>query len=57
MDKVKIPNAISNQERILVVDDDVFILDTLQNGLTSSGYRCETAINTATALELISKTI
>jgi len=56
MDKVKIPNAISNQERILVVDDDVFILDTLQNGLTSSGYQCETAINAATALELISKT-
>jgi len=56
MDELPIPNEKSKQERILVVDDDAFILDTLQTGLISSGYQCEAAIDAATALGLIGKT-
>jgi two-component system, cell cycle response regulator len=55
MVKLKIPTVISNQGRILIVDDDIFLLDTLKNGLSLRGYVCETAIDSATALELLSK--
>jgi diguanylate cyclase (GGDEF)-like protein len=55
MDKVKLPNATANQGHILVVDDDVFLLDTLRNGLSLRAYQCETAANAASALELISQ--
>ncbi len=55
MDKLATPDTITGQGRILLVDDDVFLLDTLRNGLSLKGYQCETAMNAMTALELISK--
>ena len=55
MDKLAMPDTITGQGRILLVDDDVFLLDTLRNGLSLKGYQCETAMNAMTALELISK--
>jgi len=51
----KLADTITGQGRILLVDDDVFLLDTLRNGLSLRGYQCETAVNAMTALELISK--
>jgi len=55
MDRVVMPNTITSQGRILVVDDDVSLLETMRNGLSLKGYQCETAKNATTALELISK--
>jgi hypothetical protein len=34
MDELEIPNENLSQERILVVDDDISLLDTLKNDLT-----------------------
>jgi DNA-binding NtrC family response regulator len=48
----------SNQTRmlrLLVVDDDQPLLDTLKNGLLLHGYQCETTASAASALELIEK--
>jgi two-component system, cell cycle response regulator len=55
MGNSRLPGAISNQERVLVVDDDALLLDTLQQGLSLRGYLCETAIDAATALRHINK--
>jgi two-component system, cell cycle response regulator len=41
---------------IIVVDDDVALLNMLKNSLSLEGYRCETALSAASALELINKT-
>jgi two-component system cell cycle response regulator len=56
MDKVKIPHAITNRGRILIVDDDVLLLDMLREGLSLESYQCETAVNATSALELINQT-
>jgi len=53
MDKVNTPNTIANQGHILVVDDDVFLLDTLRNGLSLRGYQCKVAMSATIALELL----
>ena len=55
MDTLQLPYVISNQGRVLVVDDDPFLLDTLQQGLSLRGYLCETAIDATTALGRLSK--
>jgi len=55
MDRVAMLNTITGQGRILVVDDDVSLLETMRDGLSLKGYQCETAENAITALELISK--
>jgi diguanylate cyclase (GGDEF)-like protein len=55
MDDIRPLQVIANQQRILVVDDDSLILETLREGLSSRGYLCETAVDATTALEVISK--
>ncbi len=40
---------------ILIVDDDKSLLDIFKTHLLSEGYRCETAANVESALELINK--
>jgi len=51
----RLPYVISNQEHVLVVDDDALLLNTLQKGLSFNGYLCETAIDSSAALRLIGK--
>ncbi|MHC4183446.1 MAG: GGDEF domain-containing protein [Planctomycetota bacterium] len=41
---------------IIIIDDDIDLLNMIEEGLLSQGYRCETAINATSALELIKKT-
>ena len=41
---------------VIIIDDDVSVLNMIETGLLSRGYRCETATNAETAFELISKT-
>jgi two-component system, cell cycle response regulator len=48
-------DAASNQHRILVVDDDTAILETLREGLSLRGYLCETAVDAVNALKIIDK--
>jgi diguanylate cyclase (GGDEF)-like protein len=48
-------NKEPKQGCILVVDDDMRILDTLEKGLSLSGYQCKVAMGPAQALELFSK--
>jgi diguanylate cyclase (GGDEF)-like protein len=55
MDDVRPLQVISGQQRILVVDDDGSILETLREGLSLRGYLCETAVDATKALELIGK--
>lgn len=55
MDQVRSPYVISKQRDILVVDDDTAILASLQEGLSLRGYHCQTAMDAATALEIIDK--
>ena len=45
--------TLSGTFRILVVDDDPAFCSVLQDGLTSSGYGCKTALGGGPALELI----
>ena len=49
------PNTIANHGHIFIVDDDVFLLDTLRNGLFLRGYQCTTAMSGDIALELLSR--
>ena len=51
----RLPVAILNQELVLVVDDDVLLLDTLQQGLSLRGYLCETAVDASIALRHINR--
>jgi len=46
-------DTIINQKRILVVDDDESLLDTLNKGLSLHGYCCEATTSAASALEII----
>ena len=55
MGDTQLPYVISNQGLVLVVDDDALLLDALQKGLSLRGYLCETVVNAASALRLISK--
>jgi len=50
-------NKQSKQGCILVVDDDMLILDTLEKGLSLSGYQCEVAMSPTHALELFSQNV
>ncbi len=40
---------------LIVVDDDASLLDVIKTGLISQGYKCETAIDAASAIKLINK--
>ena len=55
MDELVTTDKKSKQERILVVDDDMLILDTLEKGFSLSGYQCAVAMRPTQALELFSK--
>jgi diguanylate cyclase (GGDEF)-like protein len=55
MDELATSTAKSKQERILVVDDNISLLDTINNGLSLSGYQCKAAMSASIALELLSK--
>ena len=57
MDELVTTNKKSKQGRILVVDDDMLILDTLEKGLSLSGYQCAVATRPTQALELFSKNV
>lgn len=55
MDDLRLADAISDRDRILIVDDDAPLLHMLQQGLSIRGYLCETAIDAATALRQINR--
>ena len=55
MNELATSNKKSRQERILVVDDDISLLDTLNKGLSLRGYQCKTAMSATIALELLNK--
>jgi two-component system cell cycle response regulator len=55
MDEAVRTGRKSKQGRILVVDDDVLLLDTIGKGLSLSGYQCTVATTPAQALELFGK--
>ena len=55
MSDLRLPDAGSKQERVLVVDDEAPLLDTVYQGLTLRGYLCETAKDAATALRQINE--
>jgi DNA-binding NtrC family response regulator len=55
MDELATSTVKSKQERILVVDDNISLLDTINNGLSLSGYQCKAAMSASIALELLSK--
>ena len=55
MDELATANEKSKQERILIVDDDILLLDTINSGLSLRGYQCKTAMSASIALELLSK--
>ncbi len=55
MDDVVTRSEKSKQERILVVDDDISLLDTLNKGLSLRGYQCKSEMSATMALELLSK--
>jgi len=55
MDELTTSTAQSKQERILVVDDDMLLLDAINSGLSLRGYQCKTAMSANVALELLSR--
>jgi two-component system cell cycle response regulator len=55
MDKLATRHEKSKQECILLVDDDISLLDTLNEGLSLRGYQCKAAMSASIALELLSK--
>jgi two-component system, cell cycle response regulator len=55
MDKLATQNEKSKQGHILVVDDDMLLLDTINSGLSLRGYPCKTAMSANIALELLSR--
>jgi diguanylate cyclase (GGDEF)-like protein len=55
MDKLPTANRQSKRGSILVVDDDMLILDSLNKGLSLIGYHCSTAVSAAKALEQLQK--
>ena len=57
MDELVTSNKKLKQESIIVVDDNMLILDTLDKGLSLSGYQCTVATNPTQALELFSKNV
>ena len=57
MDKLATQNENSKQEHILIVDDDLLLLDTINSGLSLRGYPCKTAMSANVALELLSRDV
>ncbi len=57
MDELATRHEKSKQECILLVDDDISLLDTLNEGLSLQGYQCKAAMSASIALELLSKNL
>ena len=57
MDELVTTNGRPKQGCILVVDDDMLILDSLDKGLSVSGYQCKVAMSSKQALELFSENV
>ena len=55
MDELATSNEKSKRERILIVDDNISLLDTINNGLSLRGYQCKAAMSASTAIELLNK--
>jgi two-component system, cell cycle response regulator len=55
MDALTTPTAKPKQGRILIVDDDILLLDTISSGLSLRGYQCKTAMGGNSALELLNR--
>jgi two-component system, cell cycle response regulator len=55
MDRLAMPNTITGQGRILIVDDDISLLDIIISGLSLRGYQCKTSMSGNIALDLLSK--
>ncbi|MEW6109159.1 MAG: GGDEF domain-containing response regulator [Nitrospirota bacterium] len=46
---------MDEKRSVIIVDDDVSLLDIIATGLSTHGYRCETAADAETAFEIINK--
>lgn len=55
MDELATVIGKTNQGRILIVDDDILLLDTINSGLSLRGYQCKAAMSAGIALDLLSK--
>lgn len=53
MDELATRHEKSKQEYILLVDHDISLLDTLNEGLSLRGYQCKAAMSASIALELL----
>ena len=47
---------MDQKQSLLIVDDDVSVLKSIEAGLLPQGYRCETATNAEAALEVVRET-
>lgn len=47
---------MEEKRSVIIVDDELDVLSMLKRGLVAGGYRCETATNAESAIELLSKT-
>jgi|WetSurMetagenome_2_1015567.scaffolds.fasta_scaffold45804_2 two-component system, cell cycle response regulator len=57
MHELATSTAKSKQKSLLIVDDDILLLDTINSGLSLRGYQCKTAMSASIALELLSKNL
>jgi len=55
MDELATANDKTKQGDILVVDDDILLINTINSGLSLRGYQCKAAMSASIALELLSK--
>jgi diguanylate cyclase (GGDEF)-like protein len=55
MDNLATSTAQSKQGHIIIVDDNMLLLDTINSGLSIRGYQCKTAMSGDIALELLSR--
>ena len=47
---------VDQQRSLLIIDDNADVLDSIETGLLTQGYLCQTATNAQSALELINET-
>ncbi|OGW27432.1 MAG: hypothetical protein A2X59_07230 [Nitrospirae bacterium GWC2_42_7] len=47
---------MEDKRSVIIIEDDLGLLHMLEQGLVAGGYRCETATNAESAIELLSKT-
>ena len=54
-DRAERPPSGGSGERVLVVDDEEFVLESAEQALTSTGYEVHTALDAAAALRMVDK--